>query len=450
MKVQKTIKIPVSDGITQEKLEKLHRLTARLTYGVQLFLERIIENDVTSLKEAEKFRKEVEEITGLPSAFAQACRDKALWMYKSYKKLHKDWQKKVSRLERQIERCNDKHKRRRLEHKLYRLKKREPSLPQVNQKVPVMFDSRVGSIQFSHSAKEFRLWMRISTLEKGKRVDIPLHSYSYAERHLKEWKVKSFQIVWRRDLKRYEVHVVVEKEVIVHEPKSVVGIDLGLRRIVTAYEVGEEEDRVLLLEKSQYREFFVRMRELNNRIAKLQRLGKKRALKKLRNKRRNYARDFRRKVASEVARAFGEAVIFVGLPKNVRTDRHYKGSGNRKMRKRVNHWAFREFAEALRVELMEHGNITLVVNEWMSTKRCSECGSKNTEVNDRRFRCLDCGYEEDRDVNAARNILKFGLTEVLRKGAGAAVNQPELPMIARLGLKVEAPSVRAGQFTRIP
>ena len=36
MKLQKTLKIPVAEGITQEKLDILGRLTARLAYGVQL------------------------------------------------------------------------------------------------------------------------------------------------------------------------------------------------------------------------------------------------------------------------------------------------------------------------------------------------------------------------------------------------------------------------------
>ena len=90
----------------------------------------------------------------------------------------------------------------------------------------------------------------------------------------------------------------------------------------------------------------------------------------------------------------------------------------------------------------------------MSTRRCSECGSnsKKTKINDREFLCLNCGHRDDRDVNAAKNILNFGLerltltiTEVFLRGAGAAVNQPELPMIMMrpMPLKVEAPSVRA-------
>jgi len=455
MKLQKTIKIPVSNKITKEKLEKLDRLTARLTYGSQLFLNKIAENDITTAKEAEKFRKEIQQLTGLHSAFAQACRDKALWMYRSYKKLYKDWEKEIKKLEKAIENCKNKHKHKckKLEHKLYRLRKREPSLPTINNKTPVMFDYRTGSIEFSHTAREFKLWCRISTLEKGKKINLPLHSYPYAEKHLKNknWKIKSFQIVWRSKLNRYEAHVVVEKEV-VNKPKSFVGIDLGLKRIITAYETKgkNEENRVLLVEKSEHKEFFIRMRRLNNRIAKLQRLKKYKVLKSLSRKRRNFAREFRRKLAIEIAKNFDKALVFIGLPKNMRTDKHYKGSGNRKLRKRVNHWAFHEFAEILKTELTEQGNMAIIINEWMSTRRCSECGSKKTKINDREFLCLNCGHRDDRDVNAAKNILKFGLerltltiTEVLLEGAGAAVNQPELPMMRPMPLKVEAPPVRA-------
>ena len=139
MKLQKTIKIPVSNKITKEKLEKLDRLTARLTYGCQLFLNKIAENDITTAKEVEKFRKEIQQLTGLQSAFAQACRDKALWMYRSYKKLYRDWEKEIKKLEKAIENCKNKHKCKKLEHKLYRLRKREPSLPTINNKISVMF-----------------------------------------------------------------------------------------------------------------------------------------------------------------------------------------------------------------------------------------------------------------------------------------------------------------------
>ncbi len=54
-----------------------------------------------------------------------------------------------------------------------------------------------------------------------------------------------------------------------------------------------------------------------------------------------------------------------------------------------------------------------------TTQTCSTCGRKADPpmtLPDREYRCL-CGYEADRDVNAARNILQRGLDEVRRSPA---------------------------------
>jgi len=71
-------------------------------------------------------------------------------MYKAYKKQRREWEKTIAKLERAVEKCKDERKKKKLEHKLYRLRRREPSLPTVNHKIPVMFDYRMGSVEFSH------------------------------------------------------------------------------------------------------------------------------------------------------------------------------------------------------------------------------------------------------------------------------------------------------------
>ena len=43
-----------------------------------------------------------------------------------------------------------------------------------------------------------------------------------------------------------------------------------------------------------------------------------------------------------------------------------------------------------------------------TSQLCSACGAmpeNNLTLADRTFRCPSCGYAEDRDVNAAKNIL---------------------------------------------
>ncbi len=453
--VCKTLVLPVDKRITKTKKKFLDKLTARLTYGVQLFLETIIAENITSVKEAEKYRQNIQAITGLSSAFAQTCRDKALWMFKSYRELYREWQWEIKRLEKSIATCKkrlakkstakDKKRLRKLQHKLYRWKKRQTSLPTIRGKVPVMFDYRVGDITPSRTSKEFPLWARISTLKKGAKLHLPLYMYPYAAKHLhdKEWRVKSFQIVKNYRLKRYEVHVVIEKEVM-PVLKSIVGIDLGLKRLATAVECElEGEGKVILFKKEDYKEFFIHMRHLNNKIAKLKRLGKYTVVKKLYSKRKNFAKDFRRKLAIDIAEHLTGSLVVIGYPDKVRNC-HYKGSGHRRNRKRVNHWAFKDCADRIAMAVLVRDGVPFVINEWWTTHRCSMCGSRKVDVKDRAFKCLKCGFTADRDVNAAFNILidavkcLTGLKKqkgrkaknkvFLCEGTGGAVDHPELSM----------------------
>ncbi|MFX1518667.1 MAG: zinc ribbon domain-containing protein [Promethearchaeota archaeon] len=479
--VCKTLVLPVDDKITSTKVKFLDKLTARLTYGVQLFLKKLIAENITSAKEAEKYRKDTQTLTGLSSGFVQACRDKALWMFKSYRELHREWQREIQRLEKSIATCQkrlakkstakERKRLRKLQHKLYRWNKRQPSPPTIRGKVPIMFDYRVGDISFSRTAKEFPLWARISTLTKGEKLHLPLHMYPYAAKHLnaKEWRVKSFQLVNNYRLKRYEVHVVIAKEVM-PMVKSLTGIDLGLKRLATAVACDIEGNaNVLLFKKEDYKEFFIQMRQLSNRIAKLQRLGKYAVTKKLYRKRVNFARDFRKKLAIDIAKHLTGSLVVIGYPDKVRNC-HYKGSGHRRNRKRVNHWAFKNCADSIAMAVLMRDGVPLVINEWWTTHRCSRCGSRKVEVKDRAFMCLECGFTTDRDVNAAFNILidavkcLTGLkkqkgrnsckakSKVFLQGTGGAVDHPELSMngflLSLVGTAQQSVRAEATQLVR--
>jgi putative transposase len=332
-----------------------------------------------------------------------------------------------------------------------------------------MFAYRVGDIAPSRTAKEFPLWARISTLKKGEKLHLPLYVYPYAAKHLhdKEWRVKSFQLVKNHKLKRYEVHVVIAKKVM-PVLKSLTGIDLGLKRLATAVACDVDgEGKVILFKKEEYKEFFITMRQLNNRITKLKRLGNYAVVKKLYGKRLNYAKDFRRKLAMAIAEQFTGSLVVIGYPDKVRNC-HYKGSEHRRNRKRVNHWAFKDCADRIAMAVLVRDGVLVVINEWWTTHRCSRCGSRKVEIKDRTFRCLKCGFTADRDVNAAFNILidalkcLTGLTKrrkglrakpkVFLQGTGGAVDHPELSMsgfllslvgTAQQSVRAETPSERA-------
>lgn len=56
-----------------------------------------------------------------------------------------------------------------------------------------------------------------------------------------------------------------------------------------------------------------------------------------------------------------------------------------------------------------------------SSKKCSSCGSiyNNLKLEERTWICDRCGKEHDRDINAAVNILKFGMEQAELKSSEA-------------------------------
>ncbi|MDI6884696.1 MAG: transposase, partial [Hadesarchaea archaeon] len=282
MQVVKTVKIPVHYATTKRKLDILNRLTARLTYGVRLWSQIIEANDIRSrsgLRKAE-FEHQVREQTGLGAAFVQCCADTALWMWESYRKLHREWRKRLGQARRE----GDKRW-------LRKLMKREPQPPLSNglrHKIPIWFDYRIGSLERSEEIEISPCIIRISTLKRGERLTVLLNPAKYHLDLLGRGEIKSFQLVKRG--KKFHVHVKVEYEVQDQPVRAVRGIDLGIKR--SAATVLLHPNRPLCRgDFSVIRdgEKVQRLNELNRRVARLQLLRKWEALKRIRSKRRRVA-----------------------------------------------------------------------------------------------------------------------------------------------------------------
>lgn len=184
-------------------------------------------------------------------------------------------------------------------------------------------------------------------------------------------------------------------------PDQAVGIDLGLKDIA-------------MLSTGEKIENHRHYRRLEQRLAVAQRANKKRQVKALHAKIANARKDQLHKASADIAARYGTIVVGDVSPSKLTQTR---------MAKSVLDAGWAMLKTQLSYKAMRHGGTCIEVSERLSTQVCSSCGSLPPErpkgiadLGIREWNCSACGEIHDRDVNAARNILRLGL-ETLAEGA---------------------------------
>ena len=209
---------------------------------------------------------------------------------------------------------------------------------------------------------------------------------------------------------RYYVSVLVEIPdiKIVNSSNGGIGIDLGLKDFAIVsngktYKNINKLARIKKLEKRLRREQRCLSRKYENlkKGESTQKNIQKQKLKVqiLYHKINNIRTDYINKTIAEIVKTKPSYITIEDL--NV--------SGmmkNRHLAKAVASQKFYEFRTKIKAKCSENGIELRVVDKWFpSSKICHRCGTikKDLKLSDRIYRC-DCGYVEDRDLNAALNL----------------------------------------------
>lgn len=102
---------------------------------------------------------------------------------------------------------------------------------------------------------------------------------------------------------------------------------------------------------------------------------------------------------------------------------------NRHLAKSISDAGWSTFCLWLQYFGRKYGKVTVAVPPHYTSQNCSQCGTTvKKSLSVRTHVCQNCGHTEDRDINAAKNILQRGLEKIGRGAAESNTLQESDPM----------------------
>jgi len=206
------------------------------------------------------------------------------------------------------------------------------------------------------------------------------------------------------------------------EPKTAIGIDVGIEKLATV-STGEIIEHPHLLKKSEGN-----LKKLQRRLSKKKKGSKhrKNARIKVAKAHRKIERqrdDFLHKVSNELVRK-ADLIAFEDLRINNMVKNHHLASS-------IADSSWGKLFQYTTFKAENAGKFVELVDPKGTTQSCSGCGvSVKKSLSVRIHRCPNCGLTIDRDVNAALNILKK-----VRRGTPEPIRMPgEIEPLQKLGI----------------
>ena len=307
-------------------------------------------------------------------------------------------------------------------------KHRKPSFSRIN----MVVDQRAATVRAADEASSFPLWLRLSTMKRGRRIEIPLKAHDYFNARPGTRK-KTVQVNERDG--RIFVGIVTDMAVASDAQKKAyhprcaeIGLDYGLRTLF-----GTDQGDLL-------GQGF--LRQLHVYDARISRLAAYRQTHGLRTRSPRYDREVRRMrgfLQTEIGRVLNR-LVDVQRPARIVVEKlNFRNPNLSRRMKRLVTNAGRRIIEQKLTDLHERYGIEIeYVNPAYSSQECSACryvDAKNRAGE--RFSCRWCGRTLHVDVNASRNLR----TRRSRPAVGS-VQQTKAAVLRALVLEFERQNMK--------
>jgi putative transposase len=270
---------------------------------------------------------------------------------------------------------------------------RRPSFKGIN----LALDGKVALVAPRRDAvaSRFDYWVRVSTLEKGKPVMIPLRTNGYFEGTT--GKLKNFCFVNQKDGGDLEFCLVKEKDSLPYEPMiPELHLDWGLA-VAFATQFGDLYGRG----------FFDELKKRDEMLTALARNRQRQGLRTASSRYRRERRKTREFIRNELCRILNHAVETYRPARIVVEKLDMRSpSLSKRMNRLLTQCGRRAIENKLQCLSEDYGIEIEYVNPAFTSRECSNCGwaeKANRESRDR-FTCNNCGLTIHADVNGARVI----------------------------------------------
>ena len=262
--------------------------------------------------------------------------------------------------------------------------------------VCLVLNSDVCSVEKANNS--FDYWLKISTLEKGKTIKVPIKSYDYFQ--LKEGLLKNSVQIKIKDNQIDSYGLMKDIPTETNDHLNEVGIDVGLVNLIATSNGN-------IFGKSLY----TKVKKYDKIISHKVKHANKHGLKTTKKIKALY-RKLKNLITNEVGRCLNR-MLEIEKPKTIVIENISslsKGKASPKFSKRMNrilnnsgmkqvHRRLKHKTDILGIELIE-------INPAYTSQECSKCGfiHENNRKTQKDFVCQHCGFSANADFNGAINI----------------------------------------------
>ena len=238
-------------------------------------------------------------------------------------------------------------------------------------------------IRVEKSHNSFDYWIKISTLDKGHPIRVPIKSYDHANKYFRRWNLVKGGRLLRDKRGNWFVQLTFQRKREVKKVTRAKGLDIGYRKLIT-----DSDGRI----------YGTKIKALTEKAARKQQGSK--AEKRVCDEIKNY-------IGWTVKQAVdGMANIAIEDLKRLKEDKH--GKWSKKINRRFNYWFYPLVLRRIRDRAEVIGVRCLSVPPQHTSQRCPRCGYiEKANRRGEKFKCLRCGFAEDADRVGAMNILNL-------------------------------------------